>query len=80
MLVQTRIVFRHFVFELDGPGEVTSLTSFFAVSKGTEDIRMVYGGTKSGLHENIWVPRFLLPTIDTQLSFDSRLGEMAITS
>lgn len=49
------------------PGEVTSLTSFFAVPKGTEDIRMVYDGTKSGLNENIWVPRFPLPTIDTHL-------------
>ena len=35
------------------PGEVTSLTSFFAVPKGTEDIRMVYDGTKSGLNKNI---------------------------
>jgi hypothetical protein len=49
------------------PGEVVSLTSFFAVPKGTEDIRMVYDGTKSGLNNNIWVPRFPLPIIDTHL-------------
>ena len=49
------------------PGEVFSLTSFFAVPKGVEDIRMVYDGTKSGLNENIWVPRFPLPTVNTHL-------------
>ena len=49
------------------PGEVFSLTSFFAVPKGVEDIRMVYDGTKSGLNDNIWVPRFPLPTINTHL-------------
>jgi hypothetical protein len=49
------------------PGEVFSLTSFFAVPKGVNDIRMVYDGTKSGLNENIWVPRFPLPTVNTHL-------------
>jgi hypothetical protein len=29
-------------------GEVISLTSFFAVPKGTEDIKMVYDGTELG--------------------------------
>jgi hypothetical protein len=40
------------------PGKVVSLTSLFAVLMQKEDSRMVYDGTKLGLHENIWVPRF----------------------
>jgi hypothetical protein len=48
-------------------GPVESLTSFFAVPKGLDDIRMVYDGTKSGLNDVIWVPRFPLPTVDTLL-------------
>jgi hypothetical protein len=49
------------------PGEVTSLTSFFAVPKGVDDIRVAFDGTKSGLNECIWVPRFPLPTVETLL-------------
>ena len=41
-----------------GPGPVKSLTSFFHVPKGESDIRMVYDGTKSGLNDIMWVPRF----------------------
>ncbi|CAJ1943751.1 unnamed protein product [Cylindrotheca closterium] len=48
-------------------GVVVSLTSFFAVQKGDNDIRMVYDGTKSGLNDAMWVPRFGLPTIETHL-------------
>lgn len=48
-------------------GSVESLTSFFAVPKGDDDIRMVYDGTKSGLNASIWVPRFPLPTVNTML-------------
>jgi hypothetical protein len=49
------------------PGQVDSLTSFFAVPKGEDDIRMVFDGTKSGLNDSIWVPRFPLPTVATLL-------------
>jgi hypothetical protein len=49
------------------PGFVSSLTSFFAVPKGAEDIRMVYDASVSGLNDCIWVPRFPLPTIRTHL-------------
>ena len=49
------------------PGFVRSLTSFFAVKKGDDDIRMVYDATKSGLNESIWVPGFPLPTIESHL-------------
>jgi hypothetical protein len=34
-------------------GEVLSLTSFFAVPKGVDDIRVVFDGTKSGLNAAI---------------------------
>jgi hypothetical protein len=49
------------------PGVVESLTSFFAVPKGDDDIRLVYDGSVSGLNTSIWVPRFFLPTIRTPL-------------
>jgi len=48
-------------------GTVVSLTSFFSVPKGEDDIRMVYDGTKSGLNAAMWVPRFGLLTIETHL-------------
>jgi hypothetical protein len=43
-------------------GMVESLTAFFAVPKGIDDIRLVYDGSVSGLNLSIWVPRFFLPT------------------
>jgi hypothetical protein len=66
------------------PGYVNSLTSFFAVPKGTEDIRVVYDATKSGLNAAIWTPNFMLPTATsilnnaTERTFfgDIDLGEM----
>lgn len=48
-------------------GEVRSLTSFFAVPKGEDDMRIVYDGTKSGLNGQLWAPWLPLPTIDTHL-------------
>jgi hypothetical protein len=48
-------------------GEVRSLTSFFAVPKGEDCVRIVYDGTKSGLNGQLWAPWFPLPTIDTHL-------------
>jgi hypothetical protein len=50
-----------------GPGFVESLTAFFGVPKGEDDIRLVYDGSVSGLNISIWVPRFFLPTIRTHL-------------
>jgi hypothetical protein len=49
------------------PGYVVSLTSFFPVQKGENDIRMVYDGSVSGLNDAMWVPRFVLPTLNTHL-------------
>ena len=65
------------------PG-ILSLTSFFSVPKGTDDIRMVYDGTKSGLNHALHAPWFGLATVDTMLrtveactwSADNDFGEM----
>jgi hypothetical protein len=46
------------------PGYVWSLTNFFSVPKGDQDICMVYNGTSSGLNDSLWVPSFPLPTVD----------------
>jgi hypothetical protein len=65
-------------------GFVRSLTSFFAVPKGIDDIRVVYDATKSGLNDAIWAPNFFLPTMssvlnnadDTTFYGDIDIGEM----
>jgi hypothetical protein len=49
------------------PGTVRSLTDFFSVPKGLEDIRLVYNGSKSGLNKVLWVPSFPMPTGETLL-------------
>jgi hypothetical protein len=49
------------------PGLVESLTAFFAVHKGDNDIQLVYNGSVSDLNLTIWVPFFFLPTLQTQL-------------
>ena len=64
--------------------KVKSVTSFFDVPKGNEDIRMVYNATSSGLNEAVWAPWFALPTVETHLRgvvpgtymVDCDLGEM----
>jgi hypothetical protein len=53
---------RYFEYE-----DVGSLTQFFAVAKGEEDIRMVYNVTSSGLNAHRWCPWFALATINTML-------------
>ena len=65
-------------------GYVKSLTGFFQVPKGEDDIRVVYDASKSGLNEALWAPNFFLPTVDTVLRSsglttfygDIDLGEM----
>lgn len=67
-----------------GKGHVKSLTGFFAVPKGTDDIRIVYDASKSGLNMAIWSPNFFLPTMTSVLNQaddrtyfgDIDLGEM----
>jgi hypothetical protein len=48
-------------------GYVVSLTSFFQVPKGEDDIRMVYDGSVGGLNDALWVPRFVLTTLNAHL-------------
>lgn len=44
-------------------GEVVTLMHYFYVPKGTDDIRMVYNGTASGVNDCLFAPHFSLPTI-----------------
>lgn len=46
-------------------GTVISLTSYFAVPKGNEDVWLVYDASRSGLNKVLWAPSFPLPTVDT---------------
>ena len=63
---------------------MNSLTGFFAVPKGADDIRIVYDATACGLNNALWSPNFFLPTIDSVLRgankdswfSDIDLGEM----
>ena len=65
------------------PG-IKSLTSFFSVLKGEDDIRMVYDGTKSGLNAALFAPWFGLGNVNAMLrsmegktrSADNDFGEM----
>ena len=65
-------------------GAVLSLTSYFQVPKGDDDIRMVYDATACGLNEALWAPTFWMPTIqnvldcatDTSWFGDVDAGEM----
>jgi len=45
--------------------EVRSLTSFFSVPKGDQDICMVYDASKSSLNKSLWAANFGLPTVET---------------
>jgi hypothetical protein len=75
-----KIVDRRYI----SPGFVNSLTGFFAVPKGIDDIRVVYDATKSRLNDAIWAPNFYLPTMssvlnnadDTTFYGDIDIGEM----
>jgi hypothetical protein len=66
------------------PGVVESLTAFFAVPKGEDDIRLVCNGSVSELNSSLWVLQFFLPTIRTHLravdegtyTADVDIGEM----
>ena len=65
------------------PG-IKSLTSFFSVPKGEDDIQMVYDGKKSGLNAALFAPWFGLGNVNAMLrsmegktwSADNDFGEM----
>ena len=48
-------------------GLVLSLTAYFHVPKGDDDIRMVYDLTASGLNDALWAPSFWMPTVQDVL-------------
>ena len=66
------------------PGQVNSLTGFFTVPKGEDDISIVYDATACSLNSVLWAPNFALSTIDSVLQnadsqtwfSDIDLGEM----
>jgi hypothetical protein len=68
-------------------GLVSALTSFFAVTKGDNDIWMVFNGTLSGLNAALWDPWFCLPNATTHMRIvepgtfmaDVAIGEMFLT-
>ena len=65
-------------------GVVKSLINCFAVEKGSDDIRLVYDGTKSKLNASVFATNFFLPFLDSVLMWvnvdswlaDLDLGEM----
>ena len=44
-------------------GSFVTLSNYFPVPKGENDIRMVYDLTASGLNAALWAPRFWMPTM-----------------
>jgi hypothetical protein len=46
-------------------GSMKSLTSFFWVPKGVQDICMVYDAMRSGLNDALWAPSFSMPTVES---------------
>jgi hypothetical protein len=59
----TKVRLRRYI----GPGFVVSLTAFFHVPKGEDDLCLVYNGSVSGLNDAVWMPRFILPMLNTHL-------------
>ena len=63
---------------------MSSLTNYFCVPKGNDDIRMVYDATQYGLNAAVTPPNFFMPTINASLRSmeistwcgDIDLGEM----
>ena len=52
------------------------LIRYFSVRKGYQDVCMVYDGTGSGFNELVWVPIFLLPSVNTLLRDTSQMSCM----
>ena len=78
-----KLVARGYITE----GVILSLKSFFSVPKGTDDIRMVFNVTVSGLNDSLWDPNLILPSMGSFLMMacpethvvDLDVGEMFIT-
>ena len=48
-------------------GTVLSLTAFFYVLKGEDDIRLVYNLTELGMNDYLWSPTFCIMSVDNVL-------------
>jgi hypothetical protein len=48
-------------------GLVKSLTTFFGVPKGEDDMRVVYDGSLPGLNAALWCPWFVIPNTNSHL-------------
>ena len=61
---------RHYI----AGGTVLILTASFYVLKGEYDIRLVYDITASVLNDDLWVPIFLMPSVDNVLDVATRFS------
>ena len=75
-----RIILANYIM----PGFVKQDIRCFGVSKGDDDIRLVYDGTKSEVNSLVWVPNFFLPSsislarmlMPNTYQMDEDIGEM----
>lgn len=59
--------------------KIKSLIDYFAVQKGTSDIRVVFNGTSCGLTGSLWCPNFWLPNANSLMrptTFDSKFVDI----
>ena len=79
----SKLVARGYITE----GVILSLKYFFSVPKVTDDIRMVFNVTVSGLNDSLWDPNLILPSMGSFRMMacpethvvDLDVGEMFIT-
>jgi len=58
------VIDKGYVKHLDEGQQVSSLMYMFHVPKGTDDVRMVYDGSKSGLNKALFAPWFYIHSVD----------------
>ena len=71
-------------FDFNHMGFTKSLIDYFCVPKGTDDVRVVFNGTSSGINNTVWAQNFWLPMAESLLRvshfgskyIDLDLGEM----
>jgi hypothetical protein len=72
-------IYKHIQHGYLAVGPVKHLLHYFAVPKGTTDVRMVYDGTKGGLNEALWAPSFYIPDLMAStwfLDYDSWIFDL----
>ena len=55
-------------------GTVLSLTALFYVTKGEDDIRLIYDLTDLGMNDALWAPKFWMPLVDNVLDVATHLS------